>query len=316
MTDRPAAARRLPAWNRLLRLALPPRRLPGVAWPDPGAGEAELLSQVARPGGPRGEAAVCRWDGGRPEDRRETPEEAALREGWVAWARGFRATALHNLTVDEVERATSWTTAEIGERHALGELRACDNIHAVANWRTPPWTFSALVLDLLERLGTVPTWPQFKDFLLRDEIRPRLAGPFEDAFVRRLGDPGDRQRHWDSFWWRVGLAYYSALREIDLLTRLRREHDIPVRYNVIADAVLKVDMWVDNVLVEVRIENPKYASAKEGRKQKSHEIMDVSGFVVLPVNLKAPSRYGRPSLVQRGDIADCARHIQDARRAA
>lgn len=282
------------------------------------------LTPCPRPGAPA--------DAGRPCDFEEFKAAIVARGGarareslsdWLAradrnpaylpvrkWVTGHAHGALFGLGLDEVWAVTRHPDDAIRTGHALGDLRWRAEYKAADNFNTP-WALQYLLHGLMEKLGRLPRWEDFRAFLKGDEARHCHFGPFERRFLADA-DPATARLLLEGYRWRVGNAYYSFLREVDLMTRLRLEHGLDVRYHVLADAQFKVDFWVGNVLVAVFIKNPRFREGAAGRKDRVEDLMDVSAFRTLALELEAPTTKGRAALVPPHEVARAAAAIRAA----
>lgn len=112
----------------------------------------------------------------------------------------------------------------------------------------------------------------------------------------------------DAVQWRVGKFYYSAFRELELFTKLRTRHQLPVKYFVLADVLLKADLWMGKTVVSVYFENPQYREGKTGRKQRSEYFLE-PGFRFLDVTIRRQG-FGRFWRVSDEDVMALAQKLQ------
>lgn len=288
------------------RAAAATARTEAAAEPPPGScpAFAEMVRTIVAPGGARAARSLSAWLA-RAE---RSPVHRDVHDFVLSHGHGV----LERLDVADLEAATVWPTSEANRRHALGSLRKDEvEMASVENWSTPPWAFSYIFHDAMERLGRVPTWPDVLAFL-RGPARDRLLDPFAADFALAGMDAVSRELHCAALRWRVGKAYYSFLREVDLFVRLRREHGLPVRYHLLADAQFKVDLWCGDVLVALLIVNKEFRDGADGRKRRVEDMMDASGFRRLSVELAAPTRWGRPTLCPQGEVTALASAIRGA----
>jgi hypothetical protein len=293
-----------------------PVRVPPILWrnqdntghPDT-TSFPELVAHIVTPGGPRARRSLDAWLCRRANG----PSHKRVHE----FVTNHRHTVLGGLTVADVELATVWRSPDNqgalpDPRHALGVMKAStDNIVAIDDWKAPPWAFTFIFHDLMERLGRVPTWPDVEDFV-RHDGKANLLEPFAHWCKLSEMDHSDKRRWCTGLRWRLGVAYYSFVREVDTIVRLRRTHDMPIRYHVLADTQFKIDFWCGNVLVALLIRNPKYRDDRMGRKARTADMMDVSSFKTLACELLVPSAYGRPALLSSVQIKDLAAQITRA----
>lgn len=156
----------------------------------------------------------------------------------------------------------------MGGEHALGNLSKNEIDHSLSADFSPPIPFMYPFHDLLEKLGRLPKWSEAWRHLL-DE-RPELVLEPYAAYNRlETDDPVFRtSRYLNAFQWRLGIVFYSWLRELHLLTELRCVHRLDVRYHFAVDAEWKADLVGGNVLLELFVINESYKNARgQGRKE-------------------------------------------------
>lgn len=83
----------------------------------------------------------------------------------------------------------------------------------------------------------------------------------------------DLPRIGDAIQWRLGRMYYSNLREIDMLARMREQHDVHLKYHIFADVRLRTDFWIDDVSVSVFLSNVTYRGGGVSRKNKAADFL-------------------------------------------
>lgn len=228
-----------------------------------------------------------------------------------ALVHGFRHDFLYAITVEELERVTLDRDPTVRTGHALSDIdpkREC--IRAVDDFNTP-WAMQYLLHGFLERHRRIPRWEDFERFF-KGAAKLRYYEPFKARFGYDRLSADEIHRFERALQWRIGNAYYSCLREIDLITRLRREYDLPVRYHMLADVQFKIDIWCENVLIAVYIKNERYRDGEDGRKVRLSDMLDVSNFQMLEIELEAPRRFGRPALVTPQGIEKTAEAIRSA----
>lgn len=273
--------------------------------PDDVVGMGELHADIVGPGGALAARTLADW-----MDRPRT--KGIGYEAVQEFVLGVNHSVLHSMTVSSVEAATRWGKEDIEGRHALGDVRKHEQIKEVEDFQTP-WTFNYIGHLLLQRNGRLPTWSEF-DAFLRGEGLALYYGPFRETFGidRMHGRPLELRRWERALRWRVGKGYYSFLREADLLTRLRQEFGLPIRYHVLADALFRVDMWCGKVLVAVNIRNEVYKGDGAGRKKEPSDVMDSSGFAFLRLELDTDADFGMAKLVSEAEVARSAAEIAHA----
>jgi hypothetical protein len=265
----------------------------------------ELRRGLLERGGRRAAASIREWFEKKREQ--EGGEEIA------AFILSHRHRVLHGLTVADVEMATVWPRMagrRVSHLHALGNLEK-EVVDKIADWKMPPWSTSFVLHDLLERMGRVPTWPEARSFLF-GEARGRIVDEFVRYYTAQGVYADDRELLDNALLWRLGVAYYSWVREIDLLVRLRQVEGLPVRYHALADIELKCDMWCGNALIEIYIENERYRAEGAGRKASVDQKMNTTRFHRIEVVPKGEMVRGHPMLVPQWQIEETAARIKAA----
>ncbi len=115
-------------------------------------------------------------------------------------------------------------------------------------------------------------------------FRGWLNGPVAAFFVAPLleyvgWDLADKQRKEAlkrAFRWRLGKFYYSAMRELDLIVRLQSEFDLPIRYHLLADVLLRTDFWLDDNVICIYFSNPRYREGQLGRKPPAERFLGMA----------------------------------------
>lgn len=92
--------------------------------------------------------------------------------------------------------------------------------------------------------------------------------------------------------WRLGKFYLSAIRELDLLTRLR-ELGVPLRYQLPEDVLLRLDFWTETRDRQVPAE-------------RFFPAIEVSHLKI------ERQRYGRPSLATDEAVRLLAEQLQES----
>lgn len=152
--------------------------------------------------------------------------------------------------------------------HPLGDVQKEEAIKSIEDF-TCPFALQHIFHGYIEETGTVPRWQEFDDFI-HNGARSKWLEPLRGALqsfpeVQGMVVEWGRDSAWEkvkrAIRWRLGKFYLSAIREIDLLTRLR-ELNVSLRYHLLADVLLRVDFWTENTLVCVYFENPTFRQRK------------------------------------------------------
>jgi very-short-patch-repair endonuclease len=281
--------------------------LPARGIPPPSAGcDFEALRRdILVPGGARAARSYREW----LERAQRNPDYGPVQ----AFVHAQRHDTLHALAVAEVERIAADPDPAVRTGHALGRIRKDEpGVIATRDFSTP-WAIAYLLHGLLESMGRVPRW-QDVDRHLRGAASSLYYGPFTQAFRYGSKSAQEIRAFERGFQYRVGNAYYSFLREVDLMARLREIHGLQVRYHVLADVHYRVDFWCRNVLVALWVENPRYRQGNEGRKPKPEHYLDASGFRLLRLELDRPDQRNswRPMLFSTSQVAHAAEQIRAA----
>lgn len=208
---------------------------------------------------------------------------------------------LYALTVEEVLKAARAT------KHALGDVKKAEAKFRGINNFSPPVPMVYIFHRLLEESGRVPLWEDVKRYVLL--IRPDLLwGPFRQEYGLAPGHPDavEGSRTMRAFQWRLGAAYYSWLREVHMLTVLRREHGFDLRYHFLADAEWKADFVGGRVLVELYLKNGDYKDGSGGRKALCADMNPGPAFDVVPVKLETENIGGVVWLVSGKTVRETA----------
>lgn len=162
--------------------------------------------------------------------------------------------------------------------HALGNVRKEDikDISKVSDWH-PNFAMTHVFGIVVEKLGYLPTYQDFRSACESEEFYEMLWGPAQDLISELINDGGvDPNVARGAMRWRVGNAYYSFIREALVLARMR-ERKLDAVSHPLADALFKTDIWVGNVAIELFMESKKYKSQEKTlnkqRKIKAREFL-------------------------------------------
>lgn len=228
-------------------------------------------------------------------------------ENWPELMDGFRKLEhriLYKLNIVDVDNAIAKTT------HSLGNLeKSCSKFDNIHNY-SPPVPLIYIFHSILEKLGRVPLWNDVQRYLF-GEMRSLCWIPFCKS--RNL-DPSlpvitHDKRILDAFQWRIGNAYYSWLREIDLLTYLRRKHKLDLRYHFLVDAEWRADFVAGRIMLELYIKNREFKDDGSGRKLTCAKMNE--GYKVLPIKMDVRPAFGKPWLVSDKGKGVIARELMD-----
>lgn len=111
--------------------------------------------------------------------------------------------------------------------------------------------------------------------------------------------------------WRVGLFYYSFIRELYVISRFR-ELGLDVRFHPLADALYRTDTWLGNISVSLYIKNGTFRDGGSGRKPQAEKLIGRDRPDLRFVELKIPTqrRWGRVHLPGEGAVGACAEQLR------
>lgn len=195
--------------------------------------------------------------------------------------------------------------------HPLGDIKAEDGFRAspIKNWN-PDFAFVQLFHFTLEQIGRVYSFGEFRSWASEPDNRWMLyeeADSLIRAVQERLGAGGREAR--DAMAWRIGLAYYSFLRELYTVARLR-EAGLDMRIHPLADALFRADAWHGHVVFELFVSNDEFRGRKKGAKGILAEGRPELQFV--PLRMETQHAFGRVHLPEEAQMQDCAEQIRAA----
>jgi hypothetical protein len=231
---------------------------------------------------------------------RQQPDKAAV----VPFVEAAVTRTVYALAPADVEDACRRT------EHALGDIRkeTAGAVDAIVDWH-PAFAFQHVLHYVLEATGGIPTYQDVRAFCRNDsQARAMLAEPAVER-VRLAENLGaTRQDARDAMRWRVGNAYLSFLRELYVLTLLREE-GLNARYHVLADVLLRVDFWADDLCFSLFVRSPRFMTAAGGRKIPAPSVLADGPFRFAQLELPIRHEYGRVHLPDRAEVLRAA---QDA----
>ncbi|WP_315921218.1 hypothetical protein [Mesorhizobium sp. SP-1A] len=217
---------------------------------------------------------------------------------WAELMAGFRALehkVLYRLEIVDIKNAIRQTT------HALGTIdKSAAKFDDIHNY-SPPVPLVYIFHSILEKMGRVPVWNDIKRHLFGD-FRSLCWVPFCNSRKLNAELPVNQQdtRIMDAFLWRMGNAYYSWLREVDLLTYLRRTEKLDLKYHFLVDAEWRADFVAGRILLELYVKNREFKDDDGGRKLTCARMN--ADYEVLPIKLdtapdKEGPKFGKPWMV-------------------
>jgi hypothetical protein len=244
---------------------------------------------------PRAQALLRRWQGDttRPHVTRTVLEHTTR--------------VLYELEPSRIEIACKAT------EHPLGDIpkKVAISVQPIVDWR-PDFAFTHVMHIAMEVLGAVPTFQDFTRFCADDPIgRTALGDPARQArdHARRLGYPPEHAAQ--AVRWRIGLAYYSFVREMYTITLLRAA-GLDVRAHPLADALFRVDAWTRRTVLSLYIRNSRFRDGARGRKPRTVDILAGSQppFQYEELRLATRHEFGCVHLPEANQIRAIARRLQ------
>lgn len=231
------------------------------------------------------------------------------------WQRQRPLVAQHVLGhVTRTPYATS--RAALGEvagstEHALGAVRKADvqGVDAIRDWTTS-FATTHVLHHALESLAEPFTYQQFREFCRQDAgARVMLWDPAQlmvDGIAARIG----AQRARDAMRWRIGNSYYSFMRELVTVVALR-QRGLDLAVHPLADALFRVDAWIDQTVVALYIGNAAFRDGTTGRKPDPASLLGPS-FRYVSINLPAQHEFGRLHVPSEVALDQAAAQIRKA----
>lgn len=214
-----------------------------------------------------------------------------------------------------VYNVASAAVRRLASEHPLGDIKAEDGfrVSPIKNWN-PDFAFIHLFHFALEQIGRVYSFGEFRSWAAKPENQWMLYDE-ADALVHtvqeRLGAGGREAR--DAMAWRIGLAYYSFLRELYTVARLR-EAGLDMRVHPLADALFRADAWNGRVVFELYVSNSEFRSGSDGRKYGAEGVLAEGRPELRFVSLRMEKQhvYGRVHLPEEAQLQVCAEQIRAA----
>jgi hypothetical protein len=196
--------------------------------------------------------------------------------------------------------------------HPLGDIRktVAMAVPPVVDWR-PDFAFTHVMHLALEKLGSLPTFGEFGSFCAQDPAGTMALG--EPA--RRIREEACRQGYppgqvAQAIRWRIGLAYYSFVREIYTIAVMRAA-GLDVRAHPLADALFRVDAWAGRTTLSLYIRNARFRDGSRGRKPRTADILAGARppFRHEELRLATGHEFGRVHLPEASQIESIAQRL-------
>ncbi|ONM47540.1 hypothetical protein B0T44_01385 [Nocardia donostiensis] len=211
----------------------------------------------------------------------------------------------YTLAADDILRlGTSHSLGSVDQQEALG-------VDLIKNWY-PDFAFTHLFHLMLEEHKSVFTWDEFQEWARGAEVRQWLWEPAQAKVGEAQAHGFTHAQARNAMRWRLGIFYYSFLRELYVIASLR-EHGLPLLCHPLADALFRVDAWCGNVLLELFIANREFKAGNSGRKLKTASFFtDQPQFVVVPFEMQRQRIFGQVHLPGQVQIQRCVAAMQRA----
>lgn len=179
--------------------------------------------------------------------------------------------------------------------HALGNARRSvgESVEPIRDWH-PDFAFTHVMHFVTERLGEVPTYQRFREFCGADPDGQRmLYVPAKRAIEEAAQRGYDVRAAREAMRWRIGNAYYSFIREVHVLAVLR-EAGVLLQIHPLADALFRVDAWIDDIVLALYVGNARYRRGEDGRKPTAHSLLadSIPAFRFHSLELPTQHSYG------------------------
>ncbi|WP_326950955.1 hypothetical protein OG439_20425 [Amycolatopsis sp. NBC_01307] len=217
---------------------------------------------------------------------------------------------LYRLTLDDVRRICGSTS------HALADASREDaeRVPKARDWY-PRFAFTHLMHHYLEQQKELPTWQKISRFFFRSDEGVDLIGRETRELVARIVQDGATEQLADrALQWRFGNAYYSFLREVFTVVTLR-SRGFDVRVHPLADALFRVDGWMDDTIISLWVANEDFRRDKglepAGRKERACDLLADAPvpFRYLNIELDKAFKWGQVHLPSDGKLTLAAEEL-------
>jgi len=246
----------------------------------------------------------------RFEDWRSDPRRVDVAPMVLA----HRTRVLYRLTMHDVQAVCRDT------EHALGQVKRADgeSVREIVDWH-PDFAFTHTFHICTERMGSVPTYQQFREFALDDADGQRMLGnPSKETIRRLVVEEGCPQRLAQAAMrWRIGNAYYGFLREVYTLVQLRLR-GIDLSVHPLADALFRVDAWTGRRALSLRVGNRRFRQGMNGGRKAQPErlLADLRPPLQFDtIELEAATTFGQVHVPTPVHLDQLAARFLDAQEA-
>jgi len=186
----------------------------------------------------------------------------------------------------------------------------------------PDVSFTFLFHAALEELGELPTWSGWRNWL-RNSGAPSVGQATIDIRERARSALGHWIREAAAVYglessqgaarWRIGLAYFSFLRELWVLGRLR-ESGLNILCHPYIDLAYRIDGWLTEpqpTVLELYVANTRFRSADSGRKDGARKYVHRAHIVDIGLDPFSPRRVGDLFVPTEQELKSAIRLIVD-----
>ncbi|WP_158813113.1 hypothetical protein [Streptomyces rimosus] len=202
--------------------------------------------------------------------------------------------------------------AAFGFGHPLEEIRseAAYREIEVRDW-FPEFAMVHLFHFALERKGGLFSYAEFRDFCKTDEDGQGFSRQAQDKVRELVSSKGcTLEAAVNAMKWRVGNGYYSFLRELYLVARLR-EAGLDARIHPLADALFRVDAWCGRTTVEMYVANRTFKDGRDGRKPHPETYLgDQEAFSFVRLEMQAQHAFGKLHLPTGEEVGRCIAELR------
>ncbi|WP_156365797.1 hypothetical protein [Nocardiopsis sp. NRRL B-16309] len=211
-----------------------------------------------------------------------------------------RTSAVYKLVPSEIRNLTS--------EHALGNLRPGQGykVESIRDWR-PDFAFSHIFHFHLEERGRMFSFEEFREWSTLDRFQPMFHTPAWEKIKEAIAGGYSEQEAKNSLRWRIGIAYYSFVREMYVVARFR-ELGLDARFHPLADALFRTDTWIGDTSVALYIRNDAFRNGKVGRKPPAEKILggEESGLKFIGLGIPTQPIWGEVHFPDDRAVEDCA----------
>jgi hypothetical protein len=202
---------------------------------------------------------------------------------------------LNTVTTPEVLQIVEYINTHPNE-HALGKIKSATvkRVESIRDWHSP-FAYAHLFHFIAEAEHRLLTFNEFIHHTIFQEGMWKDAEQAIEAAIKI--DRVTKQDAKDAVRWRIGLAYYAFLKEQYIMSLMRGEGR-QVKQHPLADALFRVDCWIDDVNIDLYVENDKFRKQKSGRKIKSAALLRdaVPAFRNAVIECKIQNTFGKVHL--------------------